>query len=162
MAADAAAEETLRLFEQDFQDDTWLVYLAALWQLHDIVKDDYRWPEVSRAPLLLSIYYRATNIESDIDPWQTGIPIDSDLLQYVGDTLGTHYAGDLLAFKDNWTFWADQEIKMLADSDEFDSALQSTALPDIIAGEANDTVETQRSPPPRIPDPRLSFASGGV
>jgi hypothetical protein len=47
--------------------------------------------------------------------------IDSDLLQYVGDTLGTHYAGDLLAFKDNWTFWADQEIKMLADSDEFDT-----------------------------------------
>jgi hypothetical protein len=115
--------------------------------LYDLVRDDYRWPEVSRAPLLLSIDYRATDIESNIDPWQTGIPIDPDLLQYVSDTLGTQHAGDLLAFKDNWTFWADQEIKMLADSGDFDSAMQSTALPDIIAGEANDTVETQRSPP---------------
>eukprot|EP01049_Picozoa_sp_SAG25_P016071 SAG25_NODE_3520_length_1053_cov_1.102725_1_plen_110_part_10 len=77
MAADAAAEETLRLFEQDFEDDTWLVYLAALWQLYELIRDDYRWPDVSRAPLLLSIYYRATDIESNIDPWQTGIPIDS-------------------------------------------------------------------------------------
>ena len=40
MAADAAAEETLRLFEQDFQDDTRLVYLAALWQLHDLVEPE--------------------------------------------------------------------------------------------------------------------------
>ena len=62
----------MRLFELDFQFDTWLCYLAALWQLHDLIRDDYRWPAISKDPLLLLIQYNAADLESFVDPQGTG------------------------------------------------------------------------------------------
>jgi hypothetical protein len=46
------------------------------------------------------------------------LPSGSDLLECVWDTLGTSFIGDLLIYAHNFQFWAEQEAKMLTDSDD--------------------------------------------